>query len=199
MATACSTFFGEWRMETFPFYSVPTLFWRHNDNQIDIEIGRQCVKYFMVMFSLLSQGYGTYDGRAKKDSRQEIHDHKVRNLTAKLFSCPNFVMYFIVVDIRPCFGNCIKWKALISHSPVSKNWGNLLQHIQLLIVCACDPAKKVHVFILYLRLTCAAKIFHTAHIFEQFQIVQHRWWILFKLVYLDFFRGEQNAKARMNI
>lgn len=91
MATACSTFFGEWRMETFPFYSVPTLFWRHNDNQIDREIGRQCVKYFMVMFSLLSQGYGTYDGRAKKDSRQEIHDHKVRNLTAKLFSCPNFV------------------------------------------------------------------------------------------------------------
>ncbi|XP_078355718.1 uncharacterized protein KIAA2012-like, partial [Oculina patagonica] len=27
------------------------------------------------MFSLLSQGYGTYDGRAKKEA-QEIHDHK---------------------------------------------------------------------------------------------------------------------------
>ena len=60
------------------------------------------------MFSLLSQGYGTYDGRAKKDSRQEIHDHKVRNLTAKPLSCPNFVMYFIVVDVRLCFGDCFK-------------------------------------------------------------------------------------------
>ena len=62
----------------------------------------------MVMFSLLSQGYGTYDGRAKKDSRQEIHDRKVRNLTAKLLSCPNFVLYFILVDIRPSFSVCIE-------------------------------------------------------------------------------------------
>lgn len=28
------------------------------------------------MFSLLSQGYGTYDGIAKKDA-QETHEHKV--------------------------------------------------------------------------------------------------------------------------
>ena len=68
----------------------------------------------MVMFSLLSQGYGTYDGRAKKDSRQEIQDHKVTNLAAKFFSisCPNFVIYFIVVDILPCFGDCTDEKLL---------------------------------------------------------------------------------------
>jgi len=30
------------------------------------------------MFSLLSQGYGTYDGKAKKDP-QEIPDQKVKN------------------------------------------------------------------------------------------------------------------------
>lgn len=33
-----------------------------------------------MMFSLLSQGYGTYDGTAKKDY-QEIADQKVSNVT----------------------------------------------------------------------------------------------------------------------